>query len=168
MQWQTPVSGLSGPAPDVDVTPALTEPRKAARRAPMVRTPPRMSPEERDAKKITRARSGGMCEICGRPAESWAHRRARSHGGLWIPANGLHLCGLDSRFGCHGWTEQHPKMADIGGWRFVHRDPDPETVPAYLPLHGGWCLLGNRGGVERLVEYGPKPVLVPERWWWAA
>lgn len=34
------------------------------------------------------------------------------------PANGLPLCGSGT-WGSHGWTEGHPRMAALLGWRLV-------------------------------------------------
>lgn len=101
--------------------------------------------EERNARAVVYARSGGRCELCGRPAESWSHRRAAGQGGKWAPSNGLHLCG-DGVRGCHGWLEAHPIDADLMGWRIVHRDPDPALTPVRLPEFG-WCLLDDNGGI---------------------
>lgn len=134
------------------------------------RTPPVPSPRraqrstgptgaEREARRIVYARSGGLCELCGHRAESWSHRRASGQGGEWAASNGLHLCG-DGVRGCHGWLEAHPLWADAGGWRLVHRDPDPAVTPVWLP--GGWVLLADDGG-KSSVRGLPAPACYPWR-----
>ena len=64
------------------------------------------------------------CAGCGRVADSAQHRRARGMGGtsdvtIGHPANGVPLCGgqLAGVLGCHGWTERHPRAAELLGWR---------------------------------------------------
>jgi hypothetical protein len=59
--------------------------------------------ESRLAYAKVRERSFGMCEICGiRQATEIHHRQHRSHGGLDIVTNLLHVCGWGNHTGCHG------------------------------------------------------------------
>jgi hypothetical protein len=65
----------------------------------------------------------GRCIGCGRSDLTAQHRRARGMGGnrdplISSPANGVPLCGSGTT-GCHGWTEHHPRLAELLGWRLV-------------------------------------------------
>jgi hypothetical protein len=65
----------------------------------------------------------GRCIGCGRTDLTAQHRRARGMGGNRDPLiaaapNGLPLCGSGTT-GCHGWTERHPLLAELLGWRLV-------------------------------------------------
>lgn len=107
---------------------------------------PPVSPEERLARKLVRARSGDVCEGCGQArATNWSHRIAKGQGGPWCPSNGLHLCGSGTT-GCHGFIEDEPTVArDQRGWRLKPTD-DPLTSPALHWLHG-WVLLDPDGSL---------------------
>lgn len=131
-------------------------PIERAARVPKPRA--KTSPEEREARRIVYARSRGFCELCGRPAESWSHRRSAGQGGPWNAANGLHLCG-DGVRGCHGWLEANPLAADAGGWRLVHRDPDPGETPVWLPGRG-WVYL-TLDGCHVPAPSVPSPTVFP-------
>lgn len=116
---------------------------------------------EHRARELVNGRSHGRCELCGSTsALSWAHRRSRGQGGRWLAENGLRL----DNDRCHPWTEQHPDLADAGGWRIVGRDVDPLLVPVWLAtVNGpGWWLLTEDGGYAWVdpADYG-LPV-VPE------
>lgn len=106
---------------------------------------------EREARRIVRARSVGVCELCGvNAATSWSHRRSRGQGGPWRPANGLDVCGSGTEL-CHGWLEANPALAAAGGWRLVHDDRDPELVYCYLrPRQAwpGWWRLDDDGNLR--------------------
>ena len=54
-------------------------------------------------------RSGGRCEVCGGHGSEMHHRLRRSQGGLWRPANILHLCG--GLAGCHEFFTVRPELA---------------------------------------------------------
>ena len=84
------------------------------------------------------------CAGCGRVADSAQHRRARGMGGtsdvtIGHPANGVPLCGgqLAGVLGCHGWTERHPRAAELLGWRLAPGAP-ALGAPFYVHAWGGW------------------------------
>jgi hypothetical protein len=115
---------------------------------------------ESRARRIVRERAEGRCELgCGMPGHDWSHRRARVHGGLWYPTNGALACRR-----CHAACEAFPVLADIGGWRIVHRDPDPGTAPIYLQALGdrptGWYFLTDTTAVES-APWAPAPLWLP-------
>lgn len=90
---------------------------------------------ERLARQIVRARSGGRCEVrvpgvCQGRATNWHHRRNRSAGGRWVPSNGLDLCGTGTT-GCHGYITEHPAESAENGWT-VRSWNDPVHVPALI------------------------------------
>jgi hypothetical protein len=157
--------------------PPVPSPREPSERPPVPRQEPRkakaVTPEERRAKRIVKARSGGFCEMgCGMPAVDWSHRRSVAQGGQWRPSNGLHACRR-----CHAACEvTAPLLADLGGWRIVHRDPDPATAPVYLQarkgMPAGWYFLNDDGGwtpgpsdpVPAWFPWMPRPISTrPER-----
>ena len=79
------------------------------------------------------------CIGCGRTDLTAQHRRARGMGGtselsIGHPANGLGLCGDGTR-GCHGWTEHHPRLAALLGWRMVYGEHALEA-PFWQRLYG--------------------------------
>lgn len=103
---------------------------------------------EKLARHLVRERSGDVCEGCGRArATNWAHRVARSQGGKWCPANGMHLCGSGTT-GCHGWATAHPNDANAAGW-CLRSYQDPETEPVWTAVRG-WVLLRPDGSVVPL------------------
>lgn len=104
-------------------------------------TRPKVSPEERTARRIVASRSHGRCEGCWRePATDWAHRKARSQGGPWAASNGMHLGRT-----CHSWAHANPRKARDLGWILRSTD-DPLTVPAFLAWRG-WHLLADDGEI---------------------
>jgi hypothetical protein len=106
----------------------------------------KVSPEERNARKVVRARSGGLCEGCGvRPARDWAHRVGRGQQGRWCASNGLDLC---NPAGCHDRAHASPSWARERGWILLSTQ-DPATEPALLAGRG-WVLLNNDGTTERV------------------
>lgn len=95
---------------------------------------------EKTARALVYARSGGTCERCGAaPAAEWDHRKNRSQGGLWLPSNGLHLCR-----NCHAWKTSNPLRATRHGWA-VKSWQNPVEVPVRLAAHG-LVLLDDLGG----------------------
>lgn len=92
---------------------------------------------------LLHARSGGVCEICGRAeATEIHHRKYRSRGGGHNIENLLHVCGMGNASGCHGRC--HSGEGEANGWA-VHAWQDERTVPVTL-----------RDGRYRLDEWGGK------------
>ena len=89
--------------------------------------------DERSTREAVCNRSGGRCEICGEIATNMHHRKKRSQGGQWSPANVLHLCGTGTT-GCHGYFENHPKVAYLLGVS-IRRNQNPANVAVRTP-HG--------------------------------
>ncbi len=85
-----------------------------------------------------------MCECCGQRAGSERHhRKNRSQGGKWTPANILLLCNI-----CHKWITEHPTSArgfGLGslGWR-----DDPAAVPVKLWYTDSAVCLDDTGGYD--------------------
>jgi hypothetical protein len=103
---------------------------------------------EHSARQLVYARSGRVCERCGRSrAHDWHHRQNRSQGGLWCPSNGLHLCRS-----CHEDIGRYPAHAMGGGW-LLDSHATPANAPVRLHLHG-WALLNTDGSVHPLTR-GP-------------
>lgn len=103
-----------------------------------------MKKEEKEARRLVRERSGGVCEICGeQKATNFQHRKARSHSGPWTASNGLDVCGMGNTFGCHGYLHQNPDIACENGWSV--KSWDNETA---IPVRtaNGLVLLNNEGG----------------------
>lgn len=92
------------------------------------------------------ARSGGVCEICGRAeATEIHHRKYRSRGGGHNIENLLHVCGMGNASGCHGRC--HSGEGEAHGWA-VHAWQNPALVPVrradgllwFPTTGGGWVL----------------------------
>lgn len=99
---------------------------------------------EAHARATVRERSGGRCEVANRAvctgrAAEWSHRKNRSQGGRWTPANGLDACSP-----CHLWITEHPVGAREKGWN-VSREADPLRVPVWT-VHG-LVVLDDVGGL---------------------
>lgn len=93
------------------------------------------------ARRLLAARSGGVCELCGRVRATDAHHRVnRSQGGRWDITNLLHLCHED-----HMRVTVNPALAKSRGWS-VPRHQDPATAPVWLAGHG-WVLLRPDGSI---------------------
>lgn len=86
--------------------------------------------DERRGRDAVKERDGGRCVRCCRvfPALNHDHRKNRSQGGDWSPANGQSLCGSGTT-GCHGWVTSHPKKACDAGYA-VPGWADPKEYPA--------------------------------------
>lgn len=102
-------------------------------------------------------RSGGRCEVCGKPFRPGVsepnrhHRRSRGKGGTDDPAiNGLANlllvgAGPNARLGgvsaCHGWIEHHRTEAEARGlivtWGSYTAGGVPPEVSAPVTLHSG-------------------------------
>lgn len=98
---------------------------------------------EKEARRLVRERSGGLCEVCGvRPATNYQHRKNRSQGGQWSAVNGLDVCGSGTT-GCHGRIHHSPAAAYEAGWS-VKSWEDPAVVPVRTTR--GLVLLDDEGG----------------------
>jgi|SRR6516162_11568808 hypothetical protein len=86
---------------------------------------------ERTTRLAVPGRSGGRCEYCGVAATNMHHRINRSQGGLWTPANILHLCGSGTT-GCHGYFTEHPMVA-YGLGVSLRRGDNPGRFPVLTP-----------------------------------
>lgn len=103
-----------------------------------------MRTDEKKARRLVYARSGGYCERCGRTASEWHHRKNRSQGGPWVASNGIHACS-----DCHRWFTGNPDEACDWGWS-VRSFGDPTTQP--VVMQGVPTILGDDG-----VYYTPGP-----------
>jgi 5-methylcytosine-specific restriction endonuclease McrA len=111
---------------------------------------PAMSPAERHGKDVVRARSGGLCEACGmRRAAEVHHRKNRSQGGTWDPANLLDVCRT-----CHRWVGAERPSARARGWA-VWRDDDPAALPVLR--RDTWVLLAADGQLTPVIRYTGAP-----------
>lgn len=107
----------------------------------MQRRRAQVSREEREARRLLLARSGGTCEMCGRAPASDAHHRVnRSQGGRWEIANLLHLCHAH-----HMQVTVNPAVAVGRGWS-VRSTSDPASTPVWLAGRG-WSYLRPDGSV---------------------
>lgn len=129
--------------------------KKGLTRTRMKAYRPKVSPEEKDGKKVARARSGRLCEACGmRDAFDWQHRKNRAQMGTWSPENGLDVCRP-----CHSWIHGHardggPNAARALGWT-VWSHEDPAVVP--VRRRGYWVLLAEDGLIVPVLKYRGGP-----------
>lgn len=115
------------------------------KRTAFVAKAPKVTREERAARKTVKSRSLGICELHGgHPATDMHHRLNRSQGGLWSPENLLHICRAS-----HAHITTNPAAAREQGWA-VPSTRKPADVPAWLAGHGYVFLLPT-GDIE-LVE----------------
>lgn len=110
---------------------------------------------EKMARTIVRERSENLCERCGLYGTTVHHRKNRSQGGKWNPANCVALCGDGTR-GCHGWVTMHPLQAREGGW---HIHPMADEYDSYLELWqaGGRRVLLNVDGSFEIDDLDEAP-----------
>jgi hypothetical protein len=100
----------------------------------------------RVAVAIVRARSGGVCEICGaRRANQIHHRRPRGMGGSRRVSTNRAANLLDVDDGCHERIERNREWAREHGY-LVAQQQDPDAVP--VNLWGRWVLLDDSGGMR--------------------
>ena len=109
---------------------------------------------------------GGRCVGCGGTDLTAQHRIARGMGGnrqphIAAPANGLPLCGSGTT-GCHGWTEHHPTLAELLGWRLPSY-VDPLEAPFWTRF--GWRLwtVEQTDQVQEPGMFAP----IPGQWFYA-
>lgn len=85
------------------------------------------------------------CEVCGGFVNDYEmhHRKFRSRGGRWTPANCLLLCKP-----CHGGATIEKLWASTRGLN-VHSWEDPRAVPVQLWWSEDMLLLNDDGGWQR-------------------
>lgn len=106
----------------------------------------KVTPEERNGRKVAKARSEGICEIHGNhPASDIHHRQNRSQGGSWAPSNLLHICHA-----VHMALTVQPQRAMEQGWT-VRSGRNPADVPLWLAGRG-FAFLDDNGGVTEAPE----------------
>jgi hypothetical protein len=104
-------------------------------------------------------RSDGVCEVTGARAAEMSHRVARSRGGLWRPANLLHLSSA-----AHRWCHANPVLARSAGWHLpAGVDVTGAAVWLARPWPGWWLIddTPRDGGGHVVVPYEgdlPEPV----------
>jgi hypothetical protein len=104
---------------------------------------PSVSPEERRARQLVKARAAGRCEGCGTTGPTdWSHRIGRGVGGPWCASNGLALCRLRCHSGVVG--DQPVAARDQLGWRLRSTDKPAELPAWHWQL--GFVLLDADGG----------------------
>ncbi|MFC3454052.1 hypothetical protein [Amycolatopsis speibonae] len=114
---------------------------------------------ETECRDIVKERSGGGCEIriegwCQGQAREFQHRLPAGRGGLYVPSNGLAVCGHGNADGCHGFIHRNPKVATANGWT-VESGVDPALKPVEIWMWGHMkaCgLLDDDGGVHLRTE----------------
>lgn len=99
---------------------------------------------EKTCREIVKERSGKHCEMCTMRAAQMHHRKNRSQGGKWTPANILHLCA-----DCHHAVTVNPHWAcgrglSVKSWQ----EPFNEPVVRW----GKWVLLGDNGDVQEIPD----------------
>lgn len=101
-------------------------PIRSRRATPRRRTAPRWTPAEwEEGNAVLYARSGGCCEMCGKPlngSAERAHRVRRRDGGDRL-SNLLLLHPA-----CHAWTHAHPLQSNARGY-ILPTHADPATTP---------------------------------------
>ncbi len=95
---------------------------------------------EKDCRDTAFARADGACEIrmegwCQGRAREWQHRLPKGRGGLYVPSNGLAVCGHGNSDGCHGYIHQHPTISVEKGWT-LPTGSDPALEPAEVWVWG--------------------------------
>lgn len=136
------------------------------KRSSLPRYRPTVTTDERAAKRLVRARSGGWCEtripgVCLGRAANFHHRQNRSQGGQWTAPNGLDLCGSGTT-GCHGAvTNTNGRRVEYedNGWIVPH-GLDPATVPVLIhnaTTGHDWVLLDYQGDLTFAPFPAPPP-----------
>lgn len=126
---------------------ALLRQSELTRRAGVKAKRPTVTATERKARAAVRARSGGICEVCGRaPATNFQHRQGKAQMGAWSAENGLAVCGQGNATGCHGRIHQNPALAYERGWS-VRSTDDPASSPVWLAGRG-WHYLRADGSTQ--------------------
>lgn len=129
------------------------------------------SAAEIDAREVVTYRDEGVCVRCRRVAPifgaNWDHRKNRSQGGLWEPANGQLLCGSGTT-GCHGWKTTHPEDARregyaVPGWADPAEYPGRRWAWVGYVLRPVWVLYDNEGGWRQISD-AEAEVRIEGRW----
>lgn len=108
------------------------------------------TPEEVEARRVVRQRSGGTCEVCGHArATNFQHRQGKAQMGAWTAQNGLDVCGMGNVSGCHGHIHQFPGEAYELGWS-VRSGHDPAATPVLI--HGRRLVLLAADGTYQPIE----------------
>lgn len=107
-----------------------------------VRSKPRKAdPVTEEVRAIVRARSGGVCELCGEaPVQHFHHRQLRRSGDH-TPRNIVGLCNLD-----HQRVHGHVRWALDTGW-VVSQYDDP-ALREVLYRGRDWLWLGVDGSMQ--------------------
>lgn len=101
---------------------------KGLKRSELVSKRPTVTPEERRAHRIVKARpADGLCERCGRrPGTDYCHRVGAAQGGAYCPTNAWWGCRS-----CHRDCHLNPTIAYEQGWH-LKRHQHPATEPIWL------------------------------------
>jgi hypothetical protein len=100
--------------------------------------------ESRAAYERVKERSFGLCEICGTARATEVHHRLhRSHGGLDVAENLLHVCGWGNHSGCHGKAHSDSDRY-ANGWA-VRSGGNPALRPVLY--RGSLTILTAEGGL---------------------
>jgi hypothetical protein len=92
--------------------------------------------ESKAAYEAVKARSGGICEACGKArAEAMHHRLYRSRLGQDTVANLLHVCGRGNKDKCHGIA--HTLQGEQRGLS-VKSGNDPASIPYFRKSDSAW------------------------------
>jgi len=108
---------------------------------------------EATCREIVTRRAGEGCEVrvegwCQGRAREFQHRLPVSRGGLYVPSNGLAVCGHGSLDGCHGFIHRNPEIATENGWT-VETGVDPAKKRVEIWMWGTMAasaLLDDDGG----------------------
>lgn len=101
--------------------------------------------ESRSAHAAVTLRSGGLCEVCRRPATDRHHRKHGASGRWDTVDNLIDLCGGPAGMkggnisGHHG--DAHKKPGRLLGWS-VKNSNDPADIPIYHLHNDTWTLRG--------------------------
>lgn len=105
---------------------------KGLKRSELVSKRPTVTPEERRAHRIVKARpADGLCERCGRrPGTDYCHRVGAAQGGAYCPSNAWLGCRS-----CHTECHLNPAVAYEQGWH-VRSTQNPAVVPMWMAGRG--------------------------------
>lgn len=95
---------------------------------------------ETQCREFVKKRSHGECEVriegwCQGMAREFQHRLPAGRGGLFVPSNGLAVCGHGGLDGCHGYIHGNPLIATEYGWT-VETGIDPALKPVEVWIWG--------------------------------